>query len=84
MKKELELVQRQIDIARSRSITMKDILAFGKVEDSFLFEDERTSKTDKCQLIKYLEAFIEIDDFWLSKTKTTKTLCHCWFHVVGT
>ena len=63
MKKELELVQRQIDIARSRSIAMKDILAFGKVEDSFLFEDERTSKTDNCQLIKYLKAFIEIDDF---------------------
>ena len=41
MKKELGLVQQQIDISRSRGIKMKDILAFDSVEGSFLFEDER-------------------------------------------
>ena len=41
MKKELGLVQQQIDISRPRDIKMKYILAFDSVEDSFLFEDER-------------------------------------------
>ena len=45
MIKEFGLVQQQIDIVRSRGVTMKDILAFDSVEDSFLFEDERTSKS---------------------------------------
>ena len=73
MKKELGLVQRQIDIARSRGITMKEILAFDLVEDSLLFDDERTSKPDKSQLTKCLEAFLEANDFCFSKTKTAKT-----------
>ena len=44
MMKELWLVERRIDIVRSMGITMKDIFAFGSVEDLLLFEDERTSK----------------------------------------
>ena len=38
MEKELRLVQQKIDIDRFRGITMKDILAFDLVENSFLFE----------------------------------------------
>ena len=53
---------------------MKDILAFDLVENSFLFEDEKTSKLDnKSQLTICLEAFIEIDDFCFNETRTTKT-----------
>ena len=47
MKKELGLVQRQIEIAWSRGITMKEIVVFDLDEDSFLFEYERTFKPDK-------------------------------------
>ena len=52
MKKELWLVERQIDIVRSMGITMKDIFAFGLVEDSFLFEDERTFNPVGIYLLK--------------------------------
>ena len=51
---------------------MKEILAFDLVEDSLLFDDERTSKPDKSQLTKCLEAFLEANDFCFSKTKTAK------------
>ena len=71
MKKELGLVQRQMDIARSGGITMKEILAFDLVEDSLLFDDERMSKPDKSQLTKCLEAFLEANDCF-SKTKLLK------------
>ena len=46
MKKDLGLVQRQIEIAWSRGITMKEIVVFDLDEDSFLFEYERTFKPD--------------------------------------
>lgn len=48
---------------------MREILAFDSVEDSFLLEDERTSKPDKSQLTTCLKAFIEIDDFCFYKEK---------------
>ena len=73
MKKELGLVQQQIDIVRSTGITMKDILAFDLVEDSFLFGDEIIYKPDMSQLTKCPETFIEINDFCFNKTKTAKT-----------
>ena len=63
MKKDLGLVQRQIEIAWSRGITMKEIVVFDLDEDSFLFEYERAFKPDKRQFTKCLEVFIEIQDF---------------------
>ena len=52
---------------------MKDSLAFDSVEDSFLFENERTCKRIKNQPTKCLEPFIEIDYFCFNKAKTAKT-----------
>ena len=51
---------------------MKDILAFDSLEDSFLFEEERTSKPDKSQVTKCLEPFVEIDDFCFNKATKLK------------
>ena len=73
IKKELGLAQRQIDIARSKGITMKEILTFDLLEDSFLFDEGRTYTPNKSQLTKCLEAFLEPDDFCFSMTKTAKT-----------
>ena len=85
MKKELVLLQRQIDIAKSIALTIKYILAVNLVEYSFLFEDKRVAMLhSKSRLTKCLETFIEIDDFCFNKTKITNNQCHCWFYVAGT
>ena len=85
MKKELVLLQRQIDIAKSVALTIKYILAVNLVEYSFLFEDKRVAMLhSKSRLTKCLETFIEIDDFCFNKTKITNNQCHCWFYIAGT
>lgn len=78
MKKELVLLQRQIDIAKSIALTIKYILAVNLVEYSFLFEDKRVAMLhSKSRLTKCLETFIEKDDFCFNKTKITNNQCHC-------
>ena len=52
------MIQKELDIARSRYISMKDILNFNLSEASILFDGDFTSKPDKHVLVSELEKYI--------------------------
>ena len=55
MKKKIGQGQREIDIARSRGVSMKKIIEYDHLEQSLIFEDILTKKPDKGSLVKSLE-----------------------------
>ena len=52
------MIQKELDIARSRYISMKDILNFNLSETSILFDGDFTSKPHKHVLVSELEKYI--------------------------
>ena len=68
------MIQKELDIARSRYISMKDILNFNLSETSVLFDGDFTSKPDKHVLVSELEKYITERCEYLEKNSSTN-LC---------
>ena len=54
--------QKQIDIARARGISMKEILSFDHLTSNLLFEEDLTAKQNKSDLVKQLEKQLTASD----------------------
>ena len=52
------MIQKELNVARSRYISMKDILKFNLSETSILFDGDFTSKPDKHVLVSELGKYI--------------------------
>ena len=68
------MIQKELDIARSRHISMKHILNFNLSETSILFDGDFTSKPDKHVLVSELEKYITEPCEYLEKNSPTN-LC---------
>ena len=68
------MIQKELDIARSRYISMKDILKFDLSETSILFDGDFTSKHGKHVLVSELEIYITEPCEYLEKNSPTN-LC---------
>ena len=68
------MIQKELDIARSRLISMKDIFKFSLSETSILIDGEFTSKHDKHVLVSKLEKYITEPCEYLEKNSPTN-LC---------
>ena len=68
------MIQKELDIARSRYISMKDILKFNLSETSILFDGDFTSKQDKHVLVSELEKYITEPCEYFEKNSPTN-LC---------
>ena len=68
------MIQKELDIARSRYISMKDILNFNLSETSILSDGDFTSKPDKHVLVSELEKYITELCEYLEKNSPTN-LC---------
>ena len=68
------MIQNELDIARSRYISMKDILNFNLSETSILFDGDFTSKPDKHVLVSELEKYITEPCEYLERNSPTN-LC---------
>ena len=55
-------VQKQIDVARARGISMKEILSFDHLTSNLLFEEDLTAKRNKSDLVKQLEKQLTASD----------------------
>ena len=73
LKKKIGLGQRDIDIARSRGVSMKKLLEYDHMEQSVIFEDILTKKPDKSSLVKALEAYLEKTDYDYDKRRDITT-----------
>ena len=68
------LIQKELEIARSRYISLKDILNFNLSETSILFDGDFTSKPGKHVLVSELEKYITEPCEYLEKNSPTN-LC---------
>ena len=73
--------QREIDIARSRSVSMKTILECDHIEQSLIFEDILTKKPDKSSLVKSLEGYLDKADYDYCKSKDITNMCYSRLYV---
>ena len=53
--KKVANAQKQIDVARARGFTMKEILSFDHLISNILFDEDLTTKPNKSELVKQLE-----------------------------
>ena len=65
--------QKQIDVARARGITLKEILCYDHLNTNILFEEDLTAKPNKSELIKQLEKRLNTDDFSFSAESHLRT-----------
>ena len=72
--KELGKAQKAIDVARSRGISMKEILQFDLITTSSLFDDDMTSKPHKHTIMKELENHLANEDFLFDSTISLETV----------
>ena len=73
IKKTFGQAQRQMDIAQSGGIPLKEILTFEHCGESLLFIGEITTKPDKSSLVKELEKFLEPSDYHFDRNNDVST-----------
>ena len=73
LSKELGKTQKSIDIARSRGISMRELLQYDHVADSHLFNDYMTSKPQKHTIIAELENHLANHEFHFDAGNTELT-----------
>ena len=71
--KELGKAHQAIDVARSRGISMREILQFDLITTSSLFDDDMTSKPHKHTIMKELENHSANEDFLFDSTSSLET-----------
>lgn len=71
LKKKMGESQRNIDIARSREIPLREILTYEHTGDSILFDRDITTKPDKGTLIKDLEKNLFEKEYCFENTEPT-------------
>ena len=72
--KEVTEAQKLIDIARSRGITMSEILQYNLLTNNSLFEEQVPSKPDKHKIVTKLENILQIKNDFESLDDTNNVL----------
>ena len=73
MNKKIGQGQREIDIARSRGVSMNKILEYDHIEQSLISEDILTKKPDKGSLVQSLEGYLDNAECDYCKSKDITT-----------
>ena len=71
--KELSNVQKNIDIARGRGITLSEILQHDLLATNVLFSDDITSKPEKHMLVNELEKLFDANELSFTKASHLET-----------
>ena len=64
----LGLAQCEIDITRSRGLSMKEILHYNHITQDILFDGDLTAKPDKPELVRELEKYLQVSDYTFSNS----------------
>ena len=73
VRKKTGAAQKQIDIARERGISMKEILCYDHSDECMLFDEDLVAKPAKSELITELEKHLEKRDYIFMLDNEIKT-----------
>ena len=71
--KEIDQAQVNVDIAKSRGMSTREVFQFDHIEDKMLFDGETASKPRKSELVTELEKYLCKSDFTFSSKSNMKS-----------